>query len=75
MGRYKYLDTLILGFVVVLLVSNLVAQKVCRFGPLVFNGAQLLFPITYICGDVFTEVYGMPPRGARSGWAFLRGPS
>ena len=22
------------------------------------SGAQLLFPITYICGDVFTEVYG-----------------
>ncbi|HEY4051311.1 MAG TPA: queuosine precursor transporter [Acidobacteriaceae bacterium] len=58
MGRYKYLDTLIVGFVVVLLVSNLVAQKICRVGPLVLSGAQLLFPITYICGDVFTEVYG-----------------
>jgi queuosine precursor transporter len=58
MGRYKYLDTLILGFVVVLLVSNLVAQKICRFGPLALSGAQLLFPITYICADVFTEVYG-----------------
>jgi uncharacterized integral membrane protein (TIGR00697 family) len=22
------------------------------------SGAQLLFPVTYICGDVFTEVYG-----------------
>jgi queuosine precursor transporter len=58
MRHYKYLDTLILGFIVVLLVSNLVAQKICRFGPLTFSGAQLLFPITYICGDVFTEVYG-----------------
>jgi queuosine precursor transporter len=58
MRRYKYLDTLILGFVVVLLVSNLVAQKICRFGPLVLSGAQLLFPVAYICGDVFTEVYG-----------------
>ena len=58
MGRYKYVDTLILGFVVVLLVSNLVAQKLCRIGPLVFSAAQLLFPITYICGDIFTEVYG-----------------
>lgn len=58
MRPYKYLDTLILGFVVVLLVSNLVAQKICRFGPVAISGAQLLFPITYICGDVFTEVYG-----------------
>jgi queuosine precursor transporter len=58
MHRYKYLDTLVLIFVVVLLVSNLVAQKVCRLGPLTVSGAELLFPITYIFGDVFTEVYG-----------------
>ncbi len=58
MARYKYLDTLVLIFVVVLLVSNLVAQKVCRLGPFTISGAELLFPITYIFGDVFTEVYG-----------------
>jgi uncharacterized integral membrane protein (TIGR00697 family) len=43
---------------VVLLVSNLVGQKLCSIGPFVVSGAQLLFPITYIFGDVFTEVYG-----------------
>ena len=58
MPRFKYLDTLVLVFVVVLLVSNLVAQKVCRLGPLTISGAELLFPITYIFGDIFTEVYG-----------------
>jgi len=58
MRRYKYLDALVLTFVVVLLVSNLVAQKICRLGPFKVSGAQLLFPITYIFGDVFTEVYG-----------------
>lgn len=58
-GRtYKHLDTLTIIFVVVLLVSNLVAQKICRIGPLTLSGAQLLFPITYIFGDIFTEVYG-----------------
>jgi len=45
-------------FVVVLLISNLVGQKICAFGPFRISGAQLLFPITYIFGDVFTEVYG-----------------
>jgi uncharacterized integral membrane protein (TIGR00697 family) len=62
--RYRYLDLLTTVFVVVLLVSNLVAQKVCAFGP-VFgigpfytSGAILLFPVTYIFGDIFTEVYG-----------------
>jgi uncharacterized integral membrane protein (TIGR00697 family) len=61
---YRYLDVLTTMFVVVLLVSNLVAQKVCAFGP-VFglgpfytSGALLLFPVTYIFGDIFTEVYG-----------------
>lgn len=55
---YKYLDTLTIMFVVVLLVSNLVAQKLCRIGPLTLSGAQLLFPLTYIYGNIFTEVYG-----------------
>ena len=56
--RFRYLDTLTIGFVVVLLVSNLVGPKICQIGSLLVPGAQLLFPITYICGDVFTEVYG-----------------
>jgi queuosine precursor transporter len=58
MARYKHLDTLVLIFVVILLVSNLVAQKVCRLGPLTISGAELLFPLTYIFSDIFTEVYG-----------------
>lgn len=58
MRRFRYLDLLTIGFVVVLLVSNLVGQKICQIGLLKVSGAQLLFPITYICGDIFTEVYG-----------------
>ena len=63
MRRYKYLDTLTLGFVVVLLISNLVGPKICQihlghFATLNVSGAQLLFPITYIFGDVCTEIYG-----------------
>lgn len=56
--RYRYLDNLIQAFVVVLLVSNLVAPKVTAFGPFRISGAQLMFPLTYIFGDIFTEVYG-----------------
>ena len=64
MRRFRYLDALTTAFVVVLLVSNLVAQKVIRVGPFGWfpavstTGAIVLFPITYIFGDVFTEVYG-----------------
>ena len=51
MIRYKYLDTLVLIFVVVLLVSNLVAQKVCRLGPLTISGAELLFRVRPIARE------------------------
>ena len=56
--HYKYLDTLINIFIVILLVSNLIAPKFVAVGWFRFSAAQLLFPITYIFGDVFTEVYG-----------------
>ncbi len=55
---FKYYDLLTSIFVVVLVISNLVGQKICAFGPFRVSGAQLLFPITYIFGDIFTEVYG-----------------
>lgn len=60
--RYKYLDVFITLFVVVLVITNVIAPK---FFVLPFFGlslrvsvAQLLFPITYVFGDIFTEVYG-----------------
>src|SRR6202790_2396799 len=64
---FRFYDLLVHVFVVVLLISNLVGQKICAIPlfdfhgqPIVANvsGAQLLFPITYIFGDIFTEVYG-----------------
>jgi uncharacterized integral membrane protein (TIGR00697 family) len=55
--RYRYLDLLTIGFVVVLVISILVGPKICRIGPLRPSAAEFLFPLTYICGDVFTEVY------------------
>src|SRR5690242_13025582 len=56
--QYRYLDLLINIFVVVLIVSNLIAPKFVAVGWFRFSAAQLLFPLTYIFGDVFTEVYG-----------------
>ena len=67
LSSFRYYDLLVHFFVVVLLISNLVGQKICAIplfdfhGQLVVanvSGAQLLFPITYIFGDIFTEVYG-----------------
>ena len=56
--RFRYYDLLVHGFVVALLISNLVGPKITTVGPFRVSGAQLLFPITYIFGDIFTEVYG-----------------
>jgi uncharacterized integral membrane protein (TIGR00697 family) len=58
LSQFKHYDLLLSTFVVALLISNLVAQKICAIGPFTVSGAQLLFPVTYIYGDVFTEVYG-----------------
>ncbi len=58
MRQYRYLEFLILTFVVILLISNLIAAKIIPIGSLRVSAAQLMFPITYIFGDVFTEVYG-----------------
>lgn len=58
LSRFKHYDLLLSTFVVILLISNLVGQKICAFGSFRVSGAQLLFPVTYIYGDVFTEVYG-----------------
>lgn len=61
--HFKYYELCLSFFVVVLLISNLVASKLCYFGhfagiDIILSGAQLLFPVTYIFGDIFTEVYG-----------------
>ncbi len=55
---YKYLGLITAFFTVVLLTSNIVSTKIVALGPLVFDGGTLLFPLSYIFGDVLTEVYG-----------------
>lgn len=49
---------LVVAFVTALMVSNLIAGKLISVGGLVLPAAVVLFPLTYIFGDVFTEVYG-----------------
>jgi uncharacterized integral membrane protein (TIGR00697 family) len=45
-------------FVAVLLISNIASSKILQLGPFTFDGGTLLFPISYIFGDILTEVYG-----------------
>jgi uncharacterized integral membrane protein (TIGR00697 family) len=45
-------------FVTVLLTSNLIAVKLVTFGPWILPAAVIVFPLSYLFGDVLTEVYG-----------------
>ncbi|MBK9796898.1 MAG: queuosine precursor transporter [Holophagaceae bacterium] len=58
LASFKHYELLVHAYVVVLLISNLMGPKPTQIGPFIFSGAQLLFPITYIFSDIFTEVYG-----------------
>jgi len=75
---FRYYDLLVGGMVAVLLCSNLIGPaKVCTFtlpllGALSFGAGNLFFPISYIFGDVLTEVYGYA-RARRAIWAGFGG--
>ena len=72
---YKYYDFITALFVAVLLISNIASSaKIIDWGvsifglPLAFDAGTLLFPISYIFGDILTEVYGYR-RSRRVIWA------
>lgn len=56
--RRGYYDVFAVSFVAFLLLSNISATKLVEIGPLTFDGGAVLFPLTYIIGDVLSEVYG-----------------
>lgn len=55
---YGYFDLVMAIFVAVLLISNVASSKILDLGPFTFDGGTILFPISYIFGDILTEVYG-----------------
>ena len=56
--NYKYLGIISVFFVSVLLISNVASTKIVDFGKFTFDAGTLLFPLSYIFGDILTEVYG-----------------
>lgn len=56
--NYRAYDIVAVFFVAFLLLSNIAATKTIGIGPLIFDGGAILFPLTYILGDVLSEVYG-----------------
>ena len=63
--QYRYFDIIMAVFVTVLVVSNIASSaKIVDLGfsifgvRMAFDGGTLLFPLSYIFGDILTEVYG-----------------
>ena len=53
---YPYVVAIFVGL---LLLSNIGATKFIALGPLTFDGGAILFPLTYVIGDILSEVYGL----------------
>ncbi len=75
--RFRFYDFCMAAFVAVLICSNLIgAAKLVSFGEFrvgpfdlgVFGAGILFFPISYVLGDILTEVYGYA-RARRAVWA------
>src|SRR5947208_11075543 len=66
---YRYYDLIMAAFVTVLLCSNLIsAAKRVHVGPFIFGAGVIFFPLSYLFGDILTEVYGYA-RSRRVVWA------
>lgn len=58
MKNIKIYTFMIMIYVTCLLVSNINAFKIVQVAGITLTAATLVFPITYILGDVFSEIYG-----------------
>ena len=71
--HFRYFDFVMAGFVTILLLSNLIGASKPSFVTLpggtewTFGAGVLFFPISYVIGDVLTEVYGFA-RARRVIW-------
>ena len=66
---YRYYDLLMVAFVTVLICSEFIsAGKVARVGTFYFGAGVVFFPLSYLFGDILTEVYGYA-RSRKVIWA------
>ena len=57
--HFRYFDYCMAAFVAILLLSNLIgAAKLSTMAGYTFGAGILFFPVSYVLGDVLTEVYG-----------------
>ena len=57
--HFRYYDLVMAAFVAILLLSNIIgASKLATVGGFTFGAGILFFPLSYVIGDILTEVYG-----------------
>ena len=67
--HFRYFDYVMAAFVAILLLSNLIgASKLASVQGFTFGAGILFFPVSYVLGDVLTEVYGYA-NARRCVWA------
>jgi len=54
----RFFDVIVGLFVSILLISNIASTKIVEIWRFTFDGGTILFPLSYIFGDILTEVYG-----------------
>ncbi|BBY98976.1 queuosine precursor transporter [Mycolicibacterium fallax] len=54
----RYYPGLVAAFTALVIISNVTATKGVAFGPIITDGGFIVFPLTYVIGDVLSEVYG-----------------
>ena len=59
----RYYPVFVAVFTALVIISNVTATKGVAFGPIITDGGLIVFPLTYVIGDVLSEVYGF--RAAR----------
>ena len=57
-SNYRYLNLVTAMFATCLVVANIIAVKLVDIHGLILPAAVVIFPISYIFGDILTEVYG-----------------
>ena len=53
-----YYPVFVAVFTALVIISNVTATKGVAFGPIITDGGFIVFPLTYVIGDVLSEVYG-----------------
>ncbi len=69
-NSYKYLDIIIYLNITMMAIVNVISGKIISVGFFTLSAASLTIPVTYVIGDILTEVYGYK-QARRATWILI----